>query len=110
MPKGGDMAQERLSEAQFPPAGPTGGPGTVEPFSESQSGGDVQPVLHGVCTKPAWPQAALLTRDAKIKELIPKATPWEAVRRGQSRRNSRLQESLRGTKGEREEREKDTCI
>lgn len=77
------------------------------PFNESQSGGDVQRMLHGLSTKPAWPQAAMLTKDAKLNQLIPKATEWETVGRGQSRRNSRLQGSLRETKGE---REKDTCI
>lgn len=77
------------------------------PFNESQSGGDLQRMLHGLSTKPAWPQAAMLTKDAKLNELIPKATSWETVRRGQSRRNGRLQESIRGTKGE---RDKDTYI
>jgi len=58
-------------------------------------------MLQGLSTKPAWPQAVKLTRDAKLNELIPKATSWETGRRGQSRRNSRLKESIRGRKGER---------
>lgn len=58
-------------------------------------------MLQRLSTKPAWPQAAMLTKDAKLNELNPKATSLETVRRGQSRRNGRLQESLRGTKGER---------
>lgn len=71
------------------------------PFSGSQSGGDVQLMLQGLRTKPAWPQAVMLTEEAKLNGLIPKATSWEIGRRGQSRRNGRLKESIRGKKGER---------
>lgn len=58
-------------------------------------------MLQGLSTKPAWPQAVMLTKAAKLNELIPKATSWEIGRTGQSRRNGRLKESIRGEKGER---------
>lgn len=55
------------------------------------------------------PRAAMLTEDAKLNELIPKATSWEIRRRGQSRRNSRLKESIKG-EGREEEIERDTFL
>lgn len=56
-------------------------------------------MLQGLSTKPAWPQAVMPTKDAKLNELIPKDTSWEIGRRGQRRRNGRLKESIRGKKG-----------
>lgn len=46
----------------------------------------------------------MVTEDAKLNELIPKATSWEIRRRGQRRRNGRLKENIPLWEGRWEER------